>query len=81
MLQEEADARAAALDEENRMSSVLLQNERLLFQQASDTSAPIFSARTDDTVANHSKSRKCISCQYSPFQLFFILAIHRGRHT
>lgn len=39
------------------MSSVLLQNERLLFQQASDTSAPIFSTGTGDTVTNHSKSR------------------------
>ena len=81
MLQQEAEARAAALDEENRMSSVLLQNERLLFQQASDTSAPIFSTEAKDTVVNHSKSRKYLARKYSRFRLVFILASHYGRHA
>ena len=58
MLQQEEENNEAIMEEDDEMSDVLLENEQILFQQATDPSPQIFSNSAENLTVENSHSRR-----------------------
>ena len=58
MLQQDEENDGAIMEEDDEMSDVLLQNEQILFPQATEVSPQIFSSSAENPTVEHSHSRR-----------------------